>query len=166
MPARCARIAACLVLSLAVLAAGGSSAQAKKRKHLWATVNVCDTQAHPNELGIRARMPGNGLKQRMYMRFVAQYQDGGGVWHRVTDGGTSPWEYAGSAVFRYEELGYTFTFDGLAPGEGYNMRGLVKFQWREKGKVVRRSHRLTSDGHATSRGDPKGYSAATCFVSG
>ena len=25
---------------------------------LWATVNVCDTAAHPNEIGIRASMPG------------------------------------------------------------------------------------------------------------
>jgi hypothetical protein len=158
---------ACVAVALVALAAWGAAiGAAKTKKHLWATINVCDTQAHPNELGIRARMPGNGRRERMYMRFIAEYQAPDGVWHRVTGGGTSPWEYAGSALFRFEELGYTFTFDKLAPGEGYTMRGLVKFEWRSHGKVRRHTHLLTASGHATKRSDPSGYSAATCFVVG
>ena len=167
MPPRGARILACLAAALALAAiAGTAGADAKTKKHLWATINVCDTQAHPDQLGVRARMPGNGRREKMYMRFIAQYQAGDGVWHTVKGGGTSPWEYAGSALFRFEELGYTFTFDQLAPGEGYTMRGLVKFEWRAHGKVVRHTHRLTASGHATKRSDPSGYSAATCFVVG
>ena len=146
--------------------AGGSVAQAKASKNLWATINVCDTQAHPNALGVRARMPGNGRHEQMYMRFLAEYQASNGVWHHVAVGGASPWEHAGSALFRYEELGYTFTFDQLAPGEGYTMRGLVKFEWRAHGKVQRRAHLLTTTGHPTKRSDPSQYSAANCFVAG
>ena len=167
MPPRLTRILACLAVALAAVATwGAATGTAKAQKHLWATINVCDTQAHPNQLGVRARMPGNGQRQRMYMRFVAEYQASDGVWHRVTGGGTSPWEYAGSALFRFEEVGYTFTFDKLAPGEGYTMRGLVKFEWRAHGKVLRRTHLRTASGHATKRSDPSGYSAATCFVVG
>ena len=141
-------------------------AQAGKSKNLWTTINVCDTQTHANELGVRARMPGNGQHQRMYMRFMAEYQASNGVWHHVAEGGASPWEYAGSALFRYEELGYTFAFDQLAPGEGYTMRGLVKFEWRAHGKVLRRAHLLTAGDHPTKRSDPPNYSTATCFVVG
>src|SRR3712207_9424911 len=55
---------------------------AGKNKNLWATVNICDTVRHPDRMGLRARMPGNGTNQRMYMRFVAQYGDGK-RWRRV-----------------------------------------------------------------------------------
>jgi hypothetical protein len=162
------RAVACLaILCLATVAAGNSVAHAAKaKKNLWATINLCDTQAHPNELGVRARMPGNGLHQRMYMRFFAEYRTSDGSWHHVAVGGASPWEYAGSALFTYEELGYTFSFDQLAPGEGYTMRGLVKFQWRAHGKVLRRAQLLSTADHPSKHGDPPHYSTATCFVSG
>jgi hypothetical protein len=162
------RAAACLaILCLTTIAAGSSLAHAAKaNKNHWATINVCDTQAHPNELGIRARMPGNGRHQRMYMRFLAEYQAGDGSWHRVAVGGTSPWEYAGSALFTYQELGYTFSFDQMAPGEGYTMRGLVKFQWRAHGKVLRRAQLRSTGDHPSKQGDPPHYSTATCFVAG
>ena len=41
----------------AMLLAGASPASATR--HLWATVNVCDTAAHPDMMGVRGRMPGH-----------------------------------------------------------------------------------------------------------
>ena len=62
----------------------------------WATVNRCDTTAHPNQIGIRASMPGLARRTRMFMRFRVQYQDGDRVaddravadsgWSRVAQG--------------------------------------------------------------------------------
>jgi hypothetical protein len=163
-----------LALLLAALAVSGSSLGARSApvqgaktvKNLWSTVNICDTTKHPDKLGIRARMPGNGKPQKMWMRFIAQYMKNGS-WTVVKKGGTSPWREAGSAQFKYQETGWTFSFDTLAPGEGYSMRGLVKFQWRQHGKVLRATHAYTTKHHHNAGGgDPKGFSDATCFMSG
>jgi hypothetical protein len=144
------------------------AALAKKptRKNLWATVNVCDTKKSPDDMGVRARMPGDGTHRRMYMRFTAQYRAAPGKWKVVRGLGRSPWYYAGSALFRTQELGYTFSFDKPKPGSSYVMRGLVQFQWRAptSGNVVKRAQRLTSSGHPTKPADPPKFSAATCKI--
>jgi hypothetical protein len=155
---------------IAGLAAG--PAQAKPVKDLWATVNVCDTPHSPNQLGVRARMPGDGTHERMYMRFTAQYLSGK-TWKPVAQGGRSQWLYAGSALFVNQEIGYTFSFDAPGAGRGFRLRGLTQFQWRDRrrhlGKlrtvVVRRSHRYTAGGHPTRGAEPAGFSAANCRVS-
>src|SRR3954467_10417890 len=142
------------------------AAEAKPARELWATVNVCDTNKSPDQMGVRARMPGDGTHRRMYMRFAAQFRTGG-KWKQVSGRGRSKWLYAGSALFRNQELGYTFSFDAPKPGSSYLMRGLVQFQYRAptSGNVVRRTHRYTSKGHPTKPAEPKGYSRATCRIS-
>ncbi|MEA2421698.1 MAG: hypothetical protein QOF55_797 [Thermoleophilaceae bacterium] len=142
------------------------AAGAKPEKDLWATVNVCDTAKSPDQMGVRARMPGDGTRRKMYMRFTAQYL-ASGKWKVVAGRGRSAWLYAGSALFRNQELGYTFSFDAPKAGSGYTMRGLVQFEWRAKGsgKVVRRTHRLTERGHPTKPAEPPRFSAASCKIS-
>src|SRR5437763_12434199 len=122
-----------LVAAGAVLLLAAPPAQAKPVKDLWATVNVCDTPKSPNEMGVRARAPGDGSRAQIYMRFMAQYRSGH-RWKQVTGKGRSGWLRAGSARFLNQELGYTFSFDAPKPGTGYLMRGLVQFQWRDKRK--------------------------------
>jgi hypothetical protein len=155
------RIAALAALSLVIVPA----AEAKPPKDLWATVNVCDTEKSPDQMGVRARMPGDGTRRRMFMRFTAQFRSGK-TWKPVSGRGRSRWLLAGSALFRNQELGYTFTFDAPKPGTSYLMRGLVQFEWRAKtsGTVVRRTHRYTSKGHPTKPAEPKGFSRATCRI--
>jgi hypothetical protein len=157
-------------MRIAVLAAlplllAPAAAQAKPQKDLWATVNVCDTPKSPNRMGVRARMPGDGTRRRMYMRFSAQFRSGG-KWKPVNGQGRSKWLLAGSALFRNQELGYTFSFDAPKPGQTFLMRGLVQFEWRAKGSgtVVRRTHRYTAKGHPTAPAEPKGYSKGTCKI--
>ena len=64
-------------LILALLAPAGADAARKSSsgKHLWATVNICDSPDYNNVIGIRASMPGNGTGQRMLMHFSAEYYD-------------------------------------------------------------------------------------------
>ena len=153
--------AAVLACSLAVAPAGDA-----RSKNLWATVNVCDTAGSPNSMGVRARMPGDGRRHRMYMRFRAQFKNSKGKWVPVSGKGASKWLYAGSALFRTQELGYTFSFDAPKPGSSFVMRGQVQFQWRTKsGTVVRRTHLYTEAGHRTRGADPKNFSAAHCTIS-
>ena len=159
------RIVAVFVFFLVL--APAALAKRPARKNLWATVNVCDTRKSPDDMGVRARMPGDGTHRRMYMRFTAQYRAAPGKWKVVRGLGRSPWYYAGSALFRTQELGYTFSFDKPKPGSSYVMRGLVQFQWRAptSGSVVKRKQRLTESGHPTKPADPPRYSRATCKIS-
>jgi hypothetical protein len=153
--------AAAVACSLAAAPAGSA-----RSSNLWATVNVCDTAGSPNSMGVRARMPGDGRRHRMYMRFTAQFKNSKGKWVAVSGKGASRWLYAGSALFKTQELGYTFSFDEPRPGSGYVMRGLVQFQWRTKAnKVIRRTHLHTEAGHPTHGADPKSFSAARCTIS-
>jgi hypothetical protein len=158
---------------VAVALLAPAAAQAKPSDHLWATVNVCDTANSPDTLGIRARMPGNGSHQRMWMRFRAQfYSDTEFRWKYVSQGGTSPWVEAGSARFAFKETGYEFAFDTPSAGSTFTLRGVVEFQWRAKHhrgrKVVttveRKTRKFTEAGHRTPGSDPQDFSADRCEI--
>ena len=154
---------ACAAALLAVAAAPAGAAP----KHLWATINVCDSPNHPDDVGIAARMPGSAKGYRMYMRFYVQYLDGD-QWRFVKDGGKSPWVLAGSDKFSWIERGWTFSFAPPPAGQSYTLRGFVRYEWRKgKTKVVKRTHRYTTAGHPGTRdADPEDYSARKCKMSG
>ena len=157
-----------LLASLTALAAGGVAAQPAQgaTKHLWSTVNICDSVKYPDNVGIAARMPGDGTTRRMYMRFYVQYREDK-QWRFVKTGGRSPWLKAGSAKYAWSQRGYTFRFDPPAAGESFLFRGFVRFEWRSKsGKVVKKTSRVTQSGHDTSGADPKGFTAAQCTLEG
>lgn len=158
------------VLALAALATAPAAAEAARPADLWATVNICQTTKAPNRVGVRARMPGNGTRERMYMRFSAEYQSDSG-WKRVAGRGASGWLYAGSALFRNQEIGFTFPFDPPAPGVRYTVRGRVEMQWRKRTKrgrwtVAHRARVVTTSGHRTQDSDPSGFTAASCTLGG
>jgi hypothetical protein len=147
------------------------AAHAASKPSLWATVNVCDVSKKPNRMGVRAQMPGDGRRERMYMRFTAQYQSGS-AWKQVGGRGASSWLYAGSALFSEQQLGFTFSFDPPPSGTSYLMRGRVDFQWRarhHRGRrvvwvVERSAHKYTRAGHPTAQSEPARFSAATCRI--
>jgi hypothetical protein len=172
MPRSTLRLASVAALLLVVVPVGAGAARPKPVKYLWATLNVCDTKQSPDKLGVRARMPGDGTKERMYMRFTAQLKSGK-RWSE--NSGRSTWLYVGPARLLYQEQGYTFDYRGkLKKGQRFRARGLVQFQWRaRRGKgakahwvVVRRTYRYTSGGHPTQFSQPKGYSAGNCLLRG
>jgi hypothetical protein len=159
---------AVIPLALAPPAAAGGS------KAVWSTVNICDTEAYPDSVGVRGSMPGNGSRQTMHMRFRVQYQRDDGTWG-LTDGGVTGWKSVGSARFVRREHGFTFQFEALPAGESRTLRGVVNFQWRARRKrggrvrsVVVRRARAVSEArtHPVREGDPPGYSAATCELTG
>jgi hypothetical protein len=161
---------------------GGAGVRAAWRSPLlWATINTCDTPGSPNEMGVRASMPGNGHRQRMYMRFRAQYRDAAnGRWVTVRGRGVSPWVYVGSARYRSRQAGWTFRFDPPAAGTTYMMRGIVEYQWRALRRprrirrrrtrgaiwrvVARRLQATVSGVPGVRGGDPEGTSKALCVI--
>ena len=152
-----------LVLLLLLVAPATAVAAPDRSDRPWATVNVCDTAARPNTLGIRGSMPGSGRLETLQMRFRAQYLDPRGRWRYVAAGADSGYVRVGVARGRRLESGYSFEFAAPAAGTTVRMRGAVAFRWLRKGRTVRRARALTQAGHRSTRGaDPAGFSAATC----
>jgi hypothetical protein len=149
--------------ALALVPAGGS---ASAPRHPWATVNLCDTDEHPDEIGIRGDMPGLARRSRMYMRFRVQYRTLSGSW-RVVPGtaADSGWTRVAAGRRGHHDAGWTFDFLPPRAGGAHVLRGLVTYQWRRGHKVVRRDRRVTEAGHpGTAGSDPTDFSADSCEI--
>jgi hypothetical protein len=154
--------AAALVLAGAPTALGARP----RSPELWATVNVCDTIAHPDTIGIRGSMPGAADRsEQMFMRFRVQYfRLDDHRWHNITKGADSGFLPVGSARYNARQAGRLFVFAPPAGGS-FELRGKVYFQWRKGAKVVNQLIQLTTAGHRSSAGsDPAGYSSDTCVI--
>jgi len=105
----------------------------------WATVNICDTQKSPNALGVRASVPGNGSRQRIFARYTAQWWSGAKQeWLKVGGSGATNWIFVGDADMSSRQAGWTFHFVQPPEGKTYVMRGVVQFQWRGRPRVARK----------------------------
>jgi hypothetical protein len=130
---------------------------------LWATIDVCNTAKHPNTVGIRGSMPGDGrAKDRLYMSFRLQYLNTAtNVWSDLST--ASPAFVAVGAGGSARQGGTSFQL--VAGRAAVTMRGVVDFQWRRGSKVLLNAARMTTAGHKALAGaDPAGYNAATCQV--
>jgi hypothetical protein len=138
-------------------------ATAQARKNLWATVNVCDTAKHPDEVGVRASMPGHPRGAVRRMRFRIQYLSGD-RWRYVTGADSdSGWRRLSRSHGRPVEAGWSFGFP--PPDSPVTFRGVVRYRWSKHGRVVARAMQITEAGHHSPIGsDPSGYSAATCEI--
>lgn len=160
------RAAAALAVALAAGPLAAADARRGASRHLWATVNVCDTDRWPDTIGIRGSMPGSSdRREAMWMRFEVQFLAADdGKWHNVPEGGDSGFVYVGPARFKAGQSGRSFR---ISPKKGQQvlLRGRVSFEWRLKGEVVRRAAVRTRKGHRSSAGsDPPGYTASTCMI--
>ena len=159
-------VLACLLAAPA--GAADRSSKLSKSRHLWVTVNMCDTAKHPDTLGIRASMPGTGRKrERMYMRFRAEFKAADGTWKRFSgEGPDSGWQPVGPARYKARQSGWLFPFEPAA-GQRFELRAVVDFQWRRgTKKVVARASEVSTAGHNVTIAEPEGYSAATCEIVG
>jgi hypothetical protein len=158
-------------LSVVPLSAGAAKKPAKTpvpkldSSHLWATVDVCNTAAHPDTIGIRASMPGDGDKhETMYMSFLVEYRSSNGHWHYFGSGGQAGYAAIGDASAGTRQGGQNFELKPDFSSTQF-LRGVVLFQWRLNGKVVTSTVRSTSAGHDPAAGaDPPGFSATYCTI--
>ena len=159
---------ACAGVLLVLLSPVSAQAARTDARYLWATINTCDTAAAPDTVGVRASMPGNGTRQKLWMRFEAQWFDRSRN-RFVASGSSSRWIRVGSARFRSTQSGFSFQFAPPQAGTEFTMRGLVNFEWRGRRRgrqvVIRRQTRVTRGGmERVEGGDPPGSSAATCVI--
>jgi hypothetical protein len=139
-------------------------ARAAAPTFLWATINVCDSPAHPDQIGVRASMPGDGdAGDDLYMRFRLQYLSSDErQWVDVGPTGDSGWIRVGPGKVRSGQAGTTFML--APPPSGTELlRAVASFQWRNGTAVERRARRYTALGHPNTKGaDPVTFTAATC----
>ena len=157
----------------AVGAAGAATTTPPKKPHtiyrssrLWATVNACNPKDHPDTIGVRGSMPGDGQRgEAMYMRFRVQYQDPRTKqWLFVASNADSGYLPVGSAQYSARQSGRSFV---IVPtkGQPFVLRGAVSFEWRRGTTEIRSARIHTTAGHHDASGaDPTGYSAATCTI--
>jgi hypothetical protein len=133
-------------------------------KAIWATVDVCNTPAHPHTIGIRGSMPGTGDRhETMFMAFAIEYRDRHGRWQTL-GGGSSGFVALGDAASRLRQAGRNFTI-ATKKAHTYLLRGVVTFEWRLRGRVIANAVRSTTAGHHAGAGaDPPGYSASVCSI--
>jgi hypothetical protein len=154
-------LATCLALAAALVVPAAAAARPAQADRLWATVNVCDTSRHPNEVGIRASMPGVPRRAVRRMRFRVQWRDGS-RWRFVT-GADSGWRKLSRSRGRAIESGWSFEFE--PPAKAITFRGVVGYRWVRNGRIVASAREITESGHRSTAGaDPADYSAATCSM--
>src|SRR5262245_23533826 len=165
---RAAVVSAFAFTALLPAAAPSASASPLDQTKLWATINVCDTAARPDTIGLRASMPGSGnAADELFMRFQVQYFSAkDGLWHNLVYGGDSGFVDVGSGRQKVREAGRSFVLAASAGGAGYQLRGVVSFEWRRNGVAYRGLRRRTTPKHVSAAGaDPPGFSAAICAIS-
>jgi len=161
-------VAACALAAAAASVAAAAPAAAPspdtKSPALWATIDVCNTTAHPDTIGIRGSMPGTGDgAESMFMQFRVEYLRNR-VWTNIARHGHSAFVAVGGAASRSRQGGVDFTFTTGA-GRHYLLRGVVAYEWRLGGRVVAATLRSTTAGHGAGAGaDPPGYSASVCSI--
>jgi hypothetical protein len=160
-----ALIAALAVTPLAADAAKKPPAPKFNVPDLWATVDVCNTAAHPDTIGVRGSMPGTADKhEEMYMRFVIEYQSAEGHWHYFNAGGISGYVRLGDASAASRQAGQNFQL-GKNVSATYVLRGVIEYDWRLGGRSIATTVRSTTSGHEVAAGgDPPGFSAALCTI--
>jgi hypothetical protein len=154
-------------VALLILALAAPAVSHAANKKLWATVNVCDAPTANNIIGIRASMPGNGTRQRMFMQFSAEYYDSATNAFRPT-GSISAWIKVGSARYVSTQAGFSFQFGNPPPRNAFLMRGVVRYQWRARrsGRVLKRAMQVTKGGlPGVVGGIPAGRSDGDCLIS-
>jgi hypothetical protein len=166
---RPARVAACALAACALsgwqaLAASGPPLPTPGSPRLWATIDVCNSAAHPDTIGIRGSMPGTGDRaETMYMAFRVEYLRSS-VWTDVGAAAQSGLEPVGDAASRSRQAGIDFRFAPSAKHH-YLLRGVVTYEWRLGTTVVATTLRSTTAGRRAGAGaDPPGYSAAVCSI--
>ena len=143
-----------------------------KPKNLWATVNVCDTASSPNQIGVRASMPGTKTPTRLYMHFSVQFYSAIRQGFVDTDS-SSRWLLVGKGRPAATQSGFTFRFDDPPEGEQFVLRGVVRFRYTAKRKrngkrrwvIVKHYKRITRAGQrGVQSADPPGASHGMCII--
>src|ERR1019366_1044079 len=104
---------------------------------LWATIDVCNSAAHPNTIGIRGSMPGTAdAHELMYMSFRVEYRSSPGHWRYLGGAGQAGFVLVGNGSSLARQAGRDFEVAPRASGS-YVLRGGGFFPWGLPGATGR-----------------------------
>ncbi len=133
---------------------------AKRSKTLWATVNVCDSRSHPNQLGIRGQMPALGFPAWLSMHIELNYYSSSQK-KFVVDPGSTKLIRLGRSRSGLHQGGAVYVFN---PHAGL-LNATVRFDWRRSGKLLGSTTQTTTGGHrGADFGSPPHFTAAQCRI--
>ncbi len=132
--------------------------RAEHSRRLWATINICNTAAHPNTVGIRGQMPALGFAARLRMVFGIDLWGPTGGGFKALKGVAQPSEDGGQRGGTWQ-TGVLLRFP---PHTGL-VRGRVRFEWRMGSRTIGHLDEVTHPGHTDARySDPSGFSSGRC----
>jgi hypothetical protein len=128
---------------------------------LWATVNICNTNRHPNVLGIRGQMPALSYRALLTMRIQVKYwsdadsrfKDVPHTRHTVSLGTKTTGTHQGGLSFQF------------SPHAGF-LAATIRFDWIRSRRSIGHVTRWTTPHHPDAdAGDPRHFSAWKCVIS-
>jgi hypothetical protein len=135
--------------------------RAERSKNLWATVNICNSKAYPDYIGIRGQMPALGFAAWLSMDVRLYYYSSAKHGYAPIKNHGSQLIHLGRISTGLQQSGARFQF---APHEP-TLEGKVTFIWRRAGKLLGQVTKTTTSGHHDADyASPKHYSAATCKI--
>jgi hypothetical protein len=135
---------------------------AEHSRSLWATVNICDTKAYRNDLGVRGQMPSLGFSASLFMVVQVNYWSGAQRRFLPIQSNLATTRLSvGSSANGLQQDGAVFPFSahtGL-------LNATFTFIWSRGGKVIGQIVQHTTAGHKDAdHGSPAHFSAAQCKI--
>lgn len=137
---------------------------AEKASSLWATINICNSRTHRDEIGVRGQMPSLGFSSTMSMTITLDaWSASEKKFVAINSPNAVDTVQLGSHTRGLEQGGTIFPFQ---KGETGLWNATIVFTWARQGKVVGTTQRRTTAGHhAADFGSPPRYSAKQCSIS-
>jgi hypothetical protein len=137
---------------------------AEKSPSLWATINICNSRTHRNQIGVRGQMPSLGFSSTMSMKITLNaWSPTAKTFQAIDSPNAVDSVNLGSHSRGLEQAGAVFPFQ---KGETGLWNATIVFQWKRQGKVVGQTQRRTTAGHhGADFGSPPRYSAKQCSIS-
>jgi hypothetical protein len=134
-------------------------ARAEHSSQLWATINICNTKAHPDTVGIRGQIPALGFAAAMTMQVRLQYYTTATGTFKPLAHSETPLS-AGTAASGLRQEGVSFKVSPPAI-----LNATVMFSWKIGNRLLGSTTRTTrANIKRVQQGDPAGFSAASCRI--
>jgi len=139
-------------------------AAAEKSSSLWATINICNSRTHRDDIGVRGQMPSLGFSSTMSMTITLNAWSSTDKRFEPIDSNNAVAKVKlGSFSRGLEQGGTVYPFQ---KGETGRWNATIVFTWMRQGKMIGQTHRRTTAGHHTADyGSPPRYSAKQCSIS-
>ena len=141
-------------------------ATAEKSSSLWATINICNSHTHRDQIGVRGQMPSLGLSATMSMTITLNaWSSTDKKFEPINSPNAVAHIPLGSDITRFQVLQQGGTVFPFQSGETGLWNASIVFTWKRQGKVVGQTKRRTTAGHHTADfGSPPRYSAKQCSI--